>query len=284
MKNFIEAKDIKTIENPIIIDARKAQEDRSSLDIYKDGHLEGAFYFDTEKDMASVETKTSGAHPIPKIEDFKASLERTGATKNSHFVIYDDGTNTTGPRLWFLLKYFGIEKVQLVNGGYPAIKIAGLKITREVTNEKKGEIHLQENPSLLATYEEVLDHSKNKSVAMTNEKVKGKILLDSRTHERYLGLEEPLYNIAGHIPSSYSYFFGDNFDEEGKIKGLDQIKERFGKLAGKDIIVSCGSGVTACANLIAMDEVGIPARLYNGSYSQWIKLGNPVDKGKDKEE
>lgn len=250
MKNFIEAKDIKTIENPIIIDARKAQEDRSSLDIYKDGHLEGAFYFDTEKDMASVETKTSGAHPIPKIEDFKASLERTGATKNSHFVIYDDGTNTTGPRLWFLLKYFGIEKVQLVNGGYPAIKLAGLKITREVTNEK----------------------------------VKGKILLDSRTHERYLGLEEPLYNIAGHIPSSYSYFFGDNFDEEGKIKGLDQIKERFGKLAGKDIIVSCGSGVTACANLIAMDEVGIPARLYNGSYSQWIKLGNPVDKGKDKEE
>ena len=147
-----------------------------------------------------------------------------------------------------------------------------------MTKEKKGEIYLEENPYLLATYEEVLDHSKNKSLAMTNEKVKEKILLDSRTHERYLGHVEPLYDIAGHIPSSYSYFFGDNFDDEGKIKDLDQIKERFEKLAGKDIIVSCGSGVTACANLIAMDEVGIPARLYNGSYSQWIKLGNPVDK------
>lgn len=281
MKNFIEAKDIKTIENPIIIDARKAEEGKSSLETYKAGHLEGAFHFDPEKDMTSVETKTSGAHPIPKLEDFKKSLEGIGANNDSHFIIYDDGSNTTGPRLWFLLKYFGIDKVQVVNGGLPAIKKAGLKITSESAKGEKGNINLVENPSLLATYEEVLDHSKNTSQSKAIGEGDGKVLLDSRSHERYLGLEEPLYTIAGHIPQAQPFFFGDNFDEEGRFKDLDQIKKRFEKLEGKDIIVSCGSGVTACANLIAMDELGIPARLYNGSYSQWIRLGNRVEKGED---
>lgn len=268
LKNFIEAKDVKSIENPIILDVRTSlTDDEYGIGEYRKGHVEGAYFLDLEKDLSGEVTKESGNHLLPKLEDFKNALEQTGATNDSTFIIYDAGDNFTAGRMWFLLKYFGLENAFVVNGGLKALEEAGFNLVKEDTIKREGKLDLKENEELLASFDEVKEFSKTKP--------HDKVLIDSRGHDRYLGKNETLYPKAGHIPGAKSYFFMENY-ENGKVKNEEELNKRFNEIKNKDIIVSCGSGVTACANFIAMDEIGLKPRLFVGSYSQWIKNGEEI--------
>lgn len=270
MKNFIEIGQALSMKDAIIIDVRTGDDDKTGKDYYDQGHLPGAFFMDVDEDLSSKPTETSGRHPLPKKEDFKAKLESFGSNNDSTFIIYDHGDNFSAGRLWFLLKYFSLGNAFIINGGFKSIASEGIELSTEQPLAQKGSLELEERPELLASFDEVKEFSANNNT--------DKMLIDSRSRERYLGLIEPLYSKAGHIPGAVSHFFEDNYYEDGKIKSIEELKSSFEKVKGKDLIVSCGSGVTACANLVVLDELGIEARLYPGSVSQWIDMGEEVEK------
>lgn len=271
MKNFITPDQLDQLDDVVIFDVRHDFQDLNyGPKEYEKEHLLGAFYLSMETDLSGRETQESGRHPLPEPEDFKKVLESAGATNDSVFVVYDDGSNATAPRAWFVLKYFGLEKVYVLDGGFKAAKEAGYEMSQEVPKAQKKLIELSPRKELLADYEEIRSHSEHPD--------DDKVLIDARSAERFLGKEEPLYDKAGHIPNAVNLPYQGNLSEEGTLLPENQLKERFSALEGKkDIILSCGSGVTACAHFIALDELGYEPRLYVGSYSQWLKKGNKVE-------
>lgn len=273
MKNFISPAELDQLDDVIILDVRQSlTEPEYGIMEYKKEHLRGAFYLNLETDLSGPATEESGNHPLPEREVLKEKLQSIGATNESIFVIYDEGSNFTAGRAWFVLKYFGLEKVYVLNGGIQAAKKDGYAMSDERPREKQSYIELSPREDLLASYEEVL--------ALSKEPREDSVVIDARSQARYLGLEEPLYAIPGHIPNAVNLEYTGNFDSEGKLLSRDELEKRFAPYAqAKDIILSCGSGVTACANFIAMDEVGLKPRLYVGSYSQWLKKGNKVVQG-----
>jgi len=271
MKNFINPDELDQLDNVILIDVRQDLQDPTfGPKAYATEHLNNAFYLSLEEDLTGEITENTGSHPLPSQDQIKKRLEEMGANNESVFVFYDEGSNFTAPRGWFILKYFGLEKVFVLNGGFPAAVNYGYKTSQEVPKAQKSYIELSANQELLASYDGIVEYAKKPNDEM--------VLIDSRSAERYRGEVEHLYDKAGHIPNAVNYFYGDNYTDEGIKKSEEELKERFSDLTKKqDIVVSCGSGVTACANYIVLDEVGFEPRLYNGSYSLWLKKGNTVD-------
>lgn len=274
MKNFITGQEFKKLKNPVIIDVRVSMQDKDyGYDAYETYHIKDAYYLNLEDDLAGIPGEVGGHHPFPNKEEFQSKLRKMGITKDSDIIIYDDGDNAASGRLWFLLKYFGLKNVKIVNGGIKELINNGIEINNIKTLEKDSDLVLEENNDLIASYEEIKEYA--------NEPKDGQVLIDSRSHERYLGNIEPKYKVAGHIPHAINYDFTENFNNK-KIKSTKELEERFEKLKDKkDIIVSCGSGVTACSNIVALDEIDIPTRLYIGSYSEWIDRNNKVNKGEE---
>ena len=271
MKNFITPEELDQLDNVILIDVRQDLLDPAyGPRVYAEEHLHNAFYLSLEEDLSGPVTDETGNHPLPGLGKLTARLESMGATNDSLFVLYDEGTNFTAPRAWFVLKYAGLEKVYVLEGGLPAAKSYGMATTDEIPKAQKSLIELSANREMVAEYDEFKAWSANRG--------EGTVLIDSRSGERFRGEEEPLYAVAGHIPGAVNYYYMDNYDENGFLLDDTALTERFSPLADqKDIIVSCGSGVTACANYIVLDELGYAPRLYVGSYSQWLKKGNEVE-------
>ena len=271
MKNFINPDELEQLDNVILIDVRQdLQDPEYGPKVYADEHLHNAFYLNLEEDLSGEINQDTGSHPLPSLNQIQKKLEEMGASNDSVFVFYDEGSNFTAPRGWFILKYFGLEKVFVLNGGYKGALEYGMKTSQEVPKAQKSYIELSANQEMLASYDEIVEYAKNPR--------EGTVLIDSRSAERYRGEIEPLYDKAGHIPKAVNYFYGDNYTAEGLKKSDEELTERFAELKDKkDVIVSCGSGVTACANFIILDEIGLEPRLFNGSYSLWLKKGNTVD-------
>lgn len=271
MKNFITPAEMEQLDEVILIDVRQDLTDPAyGPKTYAQGHLHNAFYLNLEADLSGEVTADTGNHPLPGLKRFKAALEAMGATNESFFVIYDEGSNFTAPRGWFVLKYFGLENVFVLEGGLSAALEHGMKLTQALPHAQKSYIELSANEGFLADYDEIK--------AWTKDPSPDRVLIDSRSGERFRGEVEPLYDKAGHIPGAVNYYYGDNFEDTGRLKDESELRRRFSPLRGKkDIIVSCGSGVTACANYIILDELGFSPRLYVGSYSQWLKKGNEVE-------
>ncbi|MFB0957839.1 sulfurtransferase [Clostridiaceae bacterium HFYG-1003] len=271
MKNFINPEDLEQLEQVILIDVRQDLQDPNyGRNAYETEHLENAFYLSLEEDLSGPVTPDTGNHPLPEQSSLKARLQEIGASNDSILVVYDEGSNFTAARGWFVLKYYGLENVFVLNGGFAAAKEAGVATSTEIPTAQKSWIDLSETSIMVADYEEIKTYAESPK--------DGQILIDSRAPERYRGEVEPLYDKAGHIPGAVNYFYMDNYDEHGRLRSGQELEERFAGLKGKsDIIVSCGSGVTACANYIALEEIGLKPRLYVGSYSQWLKKGNEVE-------
>lgn len=274
MRNFISPAELDQLDEVIVLDVRQnLTEPEYGIREYEKEHIRGAFYFNLETDLSGPVTKESGNHPLPELEALKEKLESIGATNDSIFVIYDEGTNFTAGRAWFVLKYYGLEKVYVLNGGFKAAKKAGTTMSTARPREKQSYIELSPREDMVASYDEVLAHS----LAPAEDTV----LIDSRSNARFIGQEEQLYPIAGHIPNAINLDYTENFTADGELLSTEALKSRLAELTEiKDIIVSCGSGVTACSNFIAMDEVGLKPRLYVGSYSQWLKKGNKAAQGR----
>lgn len=240
-------------------------------------HLEGAFYVDLNNDLAEVQenAKNGGRHPLPNLERFAELLSRLGIDKNSHVIVYDDqNAANAAARFWWMLRSAGIEKVQVLNGGFQKGKEIGLTINSEIIEPKSVEkISLKEwkLPKVDLNFIEKVS---------TNPDY---LVIDVRDKDRYDGKVEPIDEVAGHIPGAVNIPFKDNLNQDGTFKSPEVLYEKYAPVF-KDtpftqIAIHCGSGVTACHTLLALDHAGfkIP-NLYVGSWSEWSRNDQPVAK------
>lgn len=240
---------------------------------YENGHIPGAVYFDLEKDLSGTVETHGGRHPLPNPGQLKNKLEESGISNDTILIAYDSKEGAYASRFWWMLKYLGHENVYILNGGFEDWKKAEFPVEQVIPKFEKAVFTITENKDMLASYQEV------KEIALNGNQ--DTVLIDSREQRRYLGIEEPIDRVAGHIPTAINKPWMEGL-ENGFFKHKSEQENRFADIA-KDtpIIVYCGSGVTATPNYIALKEAGYSnVRLYPGSYSDWVSYEeNPVEKG-----
>ncbi|RKP44107.1 sulfurtransferase [Cohnella endophytica] len=241
---------------------------------YEEEHIPGAVYLDLERDLSAPveEDGHGGRHPLPDIAELAARLGKVGISNESRVVAYDDQGGAMASRLWWLMKYLGHENVFVMEGGFTAWKNAGLLTSSEQKVLIPARFLATVQHNMLVEVEEVRE-SLGKA---------GVVLVDSREAPRYRGEVEPLDRVAGHIPGARNFFWAEGRRADGTWKSADEQRERFASLSQEDeIIVYCGSGVTATPNVLALREAGfVRVKLYAGSWSDWISYAdNPIATG-----
>lgn len=248
-------------EEVVIIDVRADLLDpQAGFLEYATDHIPGAYYLDLETDLSGEVKKHGGNHPLPDIKTFVEKIRTFGITNDSDVVVYDKGGDMFAPRAWWLFRYLGHQRVFVLDGGYRAWVNQGYDVTSVIPEKKHG------------TFRAHVEHQRVVNIAEVKERGENSVLIDSRTWERYIGSEEPLYERAGHIPGAVNYDWQAVFTEEGFLKETGDLKDHFQALQeAETIIVSCGSGVSACANILALEALGYKqVKLYPGSFSDWI--------------
>jgi thiosulfate/3-mercaptopyruvate sulfurtransferase len=260
-------------ENTIVVDCRfKLGASEEGRLLYERSHISGAVYFDLEKDMSGPVQEHGGRHPLPQTISFKERLQDAGIDNETTVVVYDGKEGAFASRLWWLLKYVGHEKVYILNGGFDAWEKGGYLTDNTVPHYPKTNYTINENEDMLASYEEV------KEIALKGSG--SAVLIDSRESKRYMGIEEPIDRVPGHIPTAVNKPWMEGL-EDGYFKSRAEQEKRFAEQdPNRPIIVYCGSGVTATPNYIALKEAGFKdVRLYAGSYSDWVSYKeNPVSR------
>lgn len=252
-------------ENPqvVIIDCRFSLADAElGQKQYQESHIPGAFYLDLNRDLASPVDKHGGRHPLPNIAELADKLSAIGIDfQNTLVVVYDNSRLAFAARLWWLLRYMGHSKVAVLDGGFSGWKAAGYPVTNILPEPREGVFVPELRSNWIVDIEAV----------KARKDLPGKVLVDSRESDRYLGLREPIDPIAGHIPGAVNYPWQDVTDEGSKVRSPSEQKQRWSELeTDAEIMVYCGSGVTACVNLLSLEIAGIPnAKLYPGSWSDW---------------
>ncbi|AUN02424.1 sulfurtransferase [Clostridium botulinum] len=277
MKNFVSTKWLQyhlEDENIVIVDCRgDLLKDSYGEEVYKKGHIKNAVFADLKKVMSSEEKEHGGRNPLPDIEDFKRSIEKLGINKNTLVVAYDELKIAGAARFCWMLRYVGHTNNYVLDGGINKWIIENRKLYIEENNSKEkldiknDDFNISLNEEIKADVNYIKDNIK-----------KDLILVDSRTNIRYEGIEEPIDKKAGHIPGAKNVYWKDMLKEDGTV---DENKVRENFLPLKDysnIAVYCGSGIDATFNFLLLDEVGIKARVYAGSWSDWITYkDNPID-------
>jgi thiosulfate/3-mercaptopyruvate sulfurtransferase len=242
---------------------------------YKEGHLPNAHYFDLNNDLSGAVKEHGGRHPLPDFKELHQKLEEAGVYDDGEVLLYDDQNGAMASRLWFLMELMGFKKAYILDGGFKAWKESGFPVSTEVPDMgKKGALTINLNESLLVDGNEV-------NAQLSEFISKEKYLIDARDPKRFQGTEEPIDKVAGHIPGAQNYFWMESL-ENGSWKSKEELKERFSDLdASKEIVVYCGSGVTACPTILTLKEAGFQnVKLYAGSWSDWISYENhPISKG-----
>jgi thiosulfate/3-mercaptopyruvate sulfurtransferase len=262
-------------ENLVIIDARTGPGIREE---YNEQHLKGALFVDLETDLSKKgDPAKGGRHPLPAVRDFANLLGQLGIEKSSHVVVYDDknGANAAA-RFWWMMRAVGHEKIQVLDGGLQTAQNAGLPITNEASKAR--------TKSAYPAIEWVLPIVDINNVANAVQDPDYKVV-DVREAFRYRGESEPIDTVAGHIPGAVNIPYSGNLEANGNFLSPGELatkyKEVLGDKESKQVIVHCGSGVTACHTLLSMDHAGfgIPS-LYVGSWSEWSRNDRPVAKEK----
>lgn len=261
--------------NVLIFDASSGKDAQSN---YEKEHLEGAFFIDLNTQLAEIQQDLSlgGRHPLPSTADFSRILTEFGVTKNTHIIIYDDnnGSNASA-RFWWMLKSAGHAKVQVLNGGLKSAKKKHFPMTshREIINTAAEPYPIQQWLLPTITLNKVERISENPDY----------LVIDVRDKIRYDGIYEPIDLIAGHIPGAINIPYSENLDEEGLFLSPAVLKEKYNKFfedkRPENTIIHCGSGVTACHTLLALDYAGLEIpRLYVGSWSEWSRNNKKIAK------
>ncbi|WP_337019797.1 sulfurtransferase [Oceanobacillus massiliensis] len=251
------------LNNTVLVDVRfKLDDPDAGRKMYLSSHLPGAVYMDLNKDLSGRAEKHGGSHPLPDMDLFASKIGNIGIDNDTTVVIYDQGDDMFAARLWWLLEAIGHDKVYILEGGYKGWVEEGNQVTDELPTLEPKEFHSDIHTINIADMQEVKEKIKTNSA----------LLIDSRSRERYLGETEPLYSMAGHIPGAKNYFWKDVFASDGTWKKADALEEHFSLLPKEgEIIVSCGSGVSACPNILALKAAGFSnVKLYPGSFSDWI--------------
>jgi thiosulfate/3-mercaptopyruvate sulfurtransferase len=231
---------------------------------YTDGHIPGALYAHLDEDLSGPKTQDGrlGRHPLPSPEAWQATLRRWGVRANTRVVAYDDMGGAMAARLWWLLHWAGHPAVQVLDGGWPAWRAQGGTVnTSPAPTPTPGDVIVHVRPEMVL------------STADVRALPADRWLLDARSPDRFRGENETLDPIGGHIPGASNRFFQLNL-RDGRFKPAEELRAEFDALlAGRpahSVVHQCGSGVTACHNLLAMAHAGWPlGRLYAGSWSAW---------------
>lgn len=233
---------------------------------YQEGHIPGADYLDLNQDLSSPVQQHGGRHPLPDVETLAQKLSAMGvnsalANEPTLVVIYDDSRQAFAARLWWLLRYMGHEQVAVLDGGLASWVAADYPLTKEIPAAKQGSFVPKLRPEMVIDIDRVKALKDLPDVA----------LVDSREGERYRGEREPIDPIAGHIPGAVNYPWQEVTDAQGYLKPEKEQRDRWADLSQKkEILVYCGSGVTACVNLLSLELAGIKnSKLYAGSWSDW---------------
>ena len=230
---------------------------------YAGGHLPGAQFLHLDEDLSGPLTGTNGRHPLPDPAALAAKLAQCGVSNDTQVVAYDDAGGMYAARLWWLLRWLGHHRVAVLDGGLHAWGKAAQALSREAAAYPPAVFTISLQP-LRVDAEYVREHLASPDM----------ILIDARSPDRFRGENETLDPVAGHIPSAVNRFFRDNLAPGGSFKQASVLREEFGALLrGHDphrVVHQCGSGVTACHNLLAMESAGLSgSRLYAGSWSEW---------------
>ena len=241
-------------------------------EIHSAAHIPGARHADLETALSGpIIAGVTGRHPLPDREDFAAELARWGIRSGRQVVAYDQGPGAHAARLWWMLRWQGLAEVAVLNGGFAAWRAAGQPVTADATPLPPASRFEAATPL-------------TRVVSASELPAHGHTVLDAREHKRFIGAEEPIDPIAGHIPGAVCAAFTDNLAPDGRFRDKDELAERFRGLGVDDAgntICYCGSGVTAAHNILAMRHAGLPEpALYPGSWSEWIvDPGRPVATG-----
>jgi thiosulfate/3-mercaptopyruvate sulfurtransferase len=263
----------------VIVDCRH---DLANLDAGRDayaaGHLPNALFADMEHELSGEKRAADGAfrgrHPLPEKDAFVELLRSWGVNDGTQIVAYDAHGGMFAARLWWMLRWVGHEAVAVLDGGLPAWQAAGLPVTTgSPAPRARGTIGAREP---LVTTVDV-------NTVLHNVEHGGRTVIDARAPDRFRGENETIDPVGGHIPGAKNRFFKDNLQPDGRFKAPEQLKAELGAVVGdpKNAIMQCGSGVTACHNLLALEVAGMPgASLYPGSWSEWsADAARPVKTG-----
>jgi len=253
-----------------IIDCRFSLADtESGRRDFNQNHISGAVYAHLDDDLSGeiIKGKT-GRHPLPEIEKLVEQFSVWGINEKTQVIVYDDKGGAIAARLWWMLRWLGHERVAVLDGGWQEWLKNELPTGNEIIDRQTRFFEAKVKPEMTFNFEQI-----NKL-----KEVDDFVLVDSRAAIRYRGEEEPIDPIAGHVPNAINLPFAENLGANGLIKSREVLKERFlqktNGIAPEQTAFYCGSGVTACYNLLAYHYAGLGnARLYPGSWSEWILEG-----------
>lgn len=234
-------------------------------DAFKTSHVQRAQYLDLARDLSGPRSETGGRHPLPSKKQWIQTLESLGVHRDDFIVLYDDGFPYAA-RAWWLFKWAGHERVVVLEGGLSSYLAFDYPMSTETTTFDQSTYQADFQDEMLVQFEEV----KNRPPETR--------LVDSRSPDRFRGQNETIDAIAGHIPGAVNCFFGEAISPDRRLKDAEDLKELYADLLDADSpILYCGSGVTACVNVLALHALGkTDVRLYAGSYSDWISQTDEV--------
>jgi thiosulfate/3-mercaptopyruvate sulfurtransferase len=253
--------------NWVIVDCRHDLVNLSAgREAYNAAHLPHAVFADTEAQLSGTRRGADGAfrgrHPLPARDAFIETLRAWGVNDDTQVVAYDAHGGMFAARLWWMLRWVGHEAVAVLDGGMAAWQAQGQPLSAEVAARPRGTISARASLVSTVSADEVLANIDSGE----------RTLVDARAADRFRGENETIDPVGGHIPGAKNRFFKDNLQADGRFKEPQQLKADFAGIVGDParVIMQCGSGVTACHNLLAMEVAGMPgAALYPGSWSEW---------------
>ena len=275
--------DSATLENElgtdrlVIVDCRfdLADPDRGRRE-YASRHIPGAIYADLDKDLSGTKTGTNGRHPLPEPGVLARTFGKLGIDETIQVVAYDQDSGMVASRLWWELRWLGHDKVAVLDGGFSRWLAEGRRTSSEVPVTHARAFAPRPRSAMVATLDDVAAALRDGNWT----------LVDARAPARFNGTVETLDRAAGHIPGAVNHFFQTNLSDAGTFRSADELRERLqdalGDTPADRIISYCGSGVTACQNLLAMEHAGLRgARLYPGSWSEWsADPARPIERQK----
>ena len=241
--------------------------------VYAEGHLPGAFFMHLDRDLSGAMSGCNGRHPLPDPQVLAAKFGAVGISSRTQVVAYDDAEGMVSGRLWWMLRWLGHDNVAVLDGGFNRWVKEGRPLTRDIPVVLPTVFEVEQR-DWVVTADEVLANIASPEL----------VVVDARGPDRFRGENETIDPVGGHIPGARNRFFRDNLDADGRFRPAAELRREFLELfAGTPpdkTVMQCGSGVSACHNLIALELAGLTgARLYAGSWSEWCSdSARPVEK------
>ena len=232
---------------------------------YVQGHVPGAVYLHLDQDLSGQISSVTGRHPLPDPATFARRLGKAGISNSHRVVVYDDASGAIAARLWWMLRWLGHREVAVLDGGYGAWLAGGLTVSAEAGSAGAAEFLPSADQHMVVTSDQVMEQVPAGDM----------LLVDAREPERFLGEVEPIDRVAGRVPGAVNFPFRDNLGTDGRMRPSGELRSRWANVLGNrspsEVACMCGSGITACLDLLAMEIGGFEgARLYAGSWSEWI--------------